>query len=671
MIINSAIQRVGRYRHLFMPRKGCLGGAGHTTATRLPHQVHPGGVTDKGDWTAGTAYVAGDMVHMGGYTWVASCDTTASPATMPGVSPCWERTFKPKVALDFSTATITPKTGSDAGASTQFLRASTATVLDYQGNLVAVAAAVPRFQGARYGLNVLPTSEGMTADTLKWTVADGTLVNGLFTSTKDGGWRYFAGFAVPPYATSGETYALRLILEVTGVARQLAIEAYASTPEPLDKGTKYIDFPGGSTAVRYDIAIVGKFAVGSVAHGLIVYDGTDNKGAIGDTVKIVAAHMEPIPKGTVLVPEYIRNTSSTVPAYKAFEYFNGNTVNANGIVTEAKGAPIPGITYLNEPAATNLVADQNVVNWQKGSGGQALEPVVQAKPGQAPGGGTAYEIVFGGPSSGLIPSDYATVTYALAADTQTYTMSLWIRKISGPGNAVLMRGRANPIETRPVTAQWQRISVVTSSATAEAPFLQIGIWGADPAYALPITVQVADGQIEVGNVLTSYIPTAGAAATRAADDLRVLGGPQADCSLQAAFTLDLPAPAAGAWRPFGSKDARGANNEVQTIGQANWTSGVATGGLVQGMNVAALPPGKHCFGAGYANTRQSVYLNGQQVNNAAAAWTPAHSNQYWQVGRWGDQVPTIPVRFSTFVLFAPALPEEETVVLGTTPFTEN
>jgi hypothetical protein len=44
-------------------------------------------------------------------------------------------------------------------------------------------------------------------------------------------------------------------------------------------------------------------------------------------------------------------------------YANGNTFDpATGFVTEAKGAPLPNIAYLNEPARTNLLSNSETVN---------------------------------------------------------------------------------------------------------------------------------------------------------------------------------------------------------------------------------------------------------------------------------------------------------------------
>jgi hypothetical protein len=476
-----------------------------TTATQLPHQVYPDGVLDKGYWTVGTSYVAGDMVAMASFDWVATCNTVASAATIPGASPCWQRVLKPQVALDFSTAQITPRSGSSATADAQFTRASTATVTDYLGGLVTVPVDVPRFQGARW--------EG-------------------------GQW-------------------------------------YATTPgdAPIP-GITYLNEPAATNLIAKSTS------------NLVADIGIASAGAIISTTSL------PTPAGTV-----------------------------EDVMTMA----VNTTTYLRQGSLPEGVICSSM--WVK-----QLTP---------------------GPVSSLARYLYswAQTTSYVILNLQTMQIDSVIGNVLGYGVEAGLNG-------------WYRIWVAGNTTgdavTRRAQFTlnggvgqKVAMWG---------------WQCETGAARTAYIPTTGAVATRAADDLRILGGPQADFSVQAAFTIGASVVSSVAWRLFGSKDARGTNNEILTSGAADWAVGTASGGLSQNMNIAATPA-KHCFGASYANNRQSVYFNGAQVRSGVAAWTPDHSNQYWQAGRSGVDSTAISVRYSSFVLFPSALPEEDTKTLGTTPMT--
>jgi hypothetical protein len=294
----------------------------------------------------------------------------------------------PYVCLDFSKATLDaaldPETVYDPVPTPVFTRTGTATLVDFEGNVIEVPADTPRFQGARAVRNYTINSSAVASYVWKTTKTsnvdevDGIVYNG-YASTD--GTRmdilFQAGqFDNPPY------------FEGVTVTVSLYLKKAPGSPDAF----VFITIPGsvGQQNIIIDHEEPRRYAFTGIVTNDANYPNIRvqqqfGKYDINTDFHIGGVQFEVTQGQSNQNPsEYIDTSGSSLSA-QFFPYENGNTVDANGVVTEAKGADIDGIAYLNEPSATNyfLNSDDPVtqtvngltgthVFWINGSGSMVL-----------------------------------------------------------------------------------------------------------------------------------------------------------------------------------------------------------------------------------------------------------------------------------------------------------
>jgi hypothetical protein len=239
------------------------------------------------------------------------------------------------------------------GATTFSKGSSTQWVEDFEGILRPVYGEASAHHGTRVVSNLFKNSNDINA----WSFVNGSgsasRVGQVLTIKNNTDYLYRANIQ----SNAGDV--IRATISIT------------TPPESVGKNVYFGIYTGvGSTLYnrtivllegekRYSITVTQTISGG--ASGVVLSSATYSS-AYSFTVNQM--QYEVVTGQSIQYPsEYVENTSSTYPATKCFTTTNANTVDANGVVTEAMGVPIStemkGI--LLEPTRTNRVTCYNTI----------------------------------------------------------------------------------------------------------------------------------------------------------------------------------------------------------------------------------------------------------------------------------------------------------------------
>ena len=202
----------------------------------------------------------------------------------------------------------------------------------------------------------------------------------------------------------------------------------------------------------------------------------------------------------------------------ATDYIPTTTTSVSVITTEPKGLLIEGQSINLTTHNTNLA---NAI-WLLDNG-SSFNPVVSTVDNApSPTGGLGVTQIVLNKTGGSYSRIRQTFTTATASTA--YTMSVWMRTVSGTANVGIRLGLAagdagfNCV----VTPLWTRFSYTQTVSTVDAT-PQIMLWDSIAGNDETATVQVWGVQVEAGSGASSTILTGGSSATRTVDTCYMSG----------------------------------------------------------------------------------------------------------------------------------------------------
>jgi hypothetical protein len=197
----------------------------------------------------------------------------------------------------------------------------------------------------------------------------------------------------------------------------------------------------------------------------------------------------------------------------ASDFVENTTGSPKFIASATYGPRVPMI--LVEPSSENLLVESNAffnsADATKTTGIDAPD-------------GTNTAINIGNILAGT--SDRANSSYAIVTGSTDYSGSVYVRGNAGDVVAVYIKRVtgsfvSSPIRHVTLTGDWQRVENINITTLADNTQLRLFVYKDNSVTA--DSVDLWGGQIEVGSVSTSVIPTSGSTVTRQADDLVISG----------------------------------------------------------------------------------------------------------------------------------------------------
>ena len=188
---------------------------------------------------------------------------------------------------------------------------------------------------------------------------------------------------------------------------------------------------------------------------------------------------------------------------------------------------LESLGLLIEESRTNIALysqEFNNVYWSKTGGGNPGTTVTANQAVAPDGTNTADFIDY---TTAIFNSQNIERSYDATPDGKTYTASVWIKGTSGQTiNLTLDASGVNgSAEQFTLNGNWQRFSITrTYPAGSPDALFRFGTRNLNhPSAGTATQIYAWGAQIELGSFPTSYIPTSGAAVTRARDDASITG----------------------------------------------------------------------------------------------------------------------------------------------------
>jgi len=319
------------------------------------------------------------------------------------------RVYSPSFSNDLTYSMITSR-----GTGTLlFTRATTATVVDFEGLIKTVKSGEIRFTGARRVENLLTYTEDFS--NAVWVSSNVTKSSNELLATAEN------GNVLHSYTSLGADYVFSVMLKRKTGTGDVQIAADSGTYTTVTLTTEWQRFSVQQTV-----------AAGAKTAGINIVTDTD-------AIYIKEAQLELVEGQTNQNPsEYVSNGVLSSPYHgcnvdgvKCFSYENGNTVASN-IVTETIGNAISSTTlkgYLSEVACTNLLLGSEdfldaSTYWSD------VEVTTTANQEVAPDGNSFADKVL---ETVTNAQHYTiqTVAYASFTDNTSYTFSVYAKKVTG------------------------------------------------------------------------------------------------------------------------------------------------------------------------------------------------------------------------------------------------
>ncbi|WP_323954332.1 phage head spike fiber domain-containing protein [Aeromonas caviae] len=234
---------------------------------------------------------------------------------------------------------------------------------------------------------------------------------------------------------------------------------------------------------------------------------------LSDSLRLLTGFGRDVLVGSDVVARMVNFSRSTTATYIGKDG-QLKTAAANEPRFEKEGLLIEG-------QSTNMVirsADMTQWPWSSANAGTGVLPIVTGNYAVAPDGSQSATRLILNKGAGTTGADESTMRCSLNTTVgSTYTLSVWLKSTDGVSQQKVSLSLNGEVPTTiTVTGEWRRHQITTLSAidTNRTPRLQLrgGFGTSDTADIL-----VWGWQQEALPFASSYIPTNGAAVTRAAD----------------------------------------------------------------------------------------------------------------------------------------------------------